>query len=133
MNHSRAAEIQVLLEGISLPATRAALIRYAEPQDPAAARELRALPGREYASIDEVGEALLAVNPRPAAAVPPPRAESGRVPGGEAYLDPHPESGAVRDDSPPGYSAAETIAKASQRIKQQAARQSASPHVPSAG
>jgi hypothetical protein len=29
------------------------------------------------------------------------REESGKPPGGDAYLDPHPEPGAVRDDTPP--------------------------------
>jgi len=67
VTHGRAAEIQVLLEGVRLPATRDELIRYAEPQDRAAARELRAIPARRYASLDEVGEALAPVNPRQAA------------------------------------------------------------------
>jgi hypothetical protein len=65
--------------------------------------------------------------------VPLPREESGTVPGGESYLDPRPQSGAVRDSSPPGYSASEVVAKASERLKQQEAQQRASPHVPSAG
>jgi hypothetical protein len=133
VNHARAAEIQVVLEGVRLPATRDELVRYAGSQDRAAAEELRSIADREYASLDEVGEELAPVRPRPPAEVPSPREESGVVPGGEAYLDPRPESGSVRDDSPPGYSASEVVAKASERLKQQEAQQRASPHVPSAG
>jgi Protein of unknown function (DUF2795) len=63
VNAQRAAEIQVVLEGIRLPATRGELIAYARSWDPAAATELEAIPDRAYDRIDEVGEALLRVQP----------------------------------------------------------------------
>jgi hypothetical protein len=63
MNTQRAAEIQVVLEGIKLPATRDELVSYAMGWDPPAAVELSALPDRSYGRIDEVGEALLQVQP----------------------------------------------------------------------
>jgi hypothetical protein len=100
MNHQRAAEIQVVLEGIRLPARRDELLRYAAHEDAAAERELAALPDREYESLDEVGEELVRVQPRPPARVPPPHPESGEPPGGDDYLNPSPRSGAVRVDSP---------------------------------
>jgi uncharacterized protein DUF2795 len=82
------AELEVLLEGVALPASRDELVDYAAAQDdgnePVAA--LRGLPEREYRSLDEVGEALSPVQPRrreqPAA---PPRAESGDPPGHDRY------------------------------------------------
>ena len=63
MNTRRAAEIQVVLEGIKLPATRDELVSYAMRWDPAAAAELSSLPDRSFGRIDEVGEALLRVQP----------------------------------------------------------------------
>ena len=63
MNSQRAAEIQVVLEGVRLPATRGELIAYARRWDPIAASELGAIPDRAYVSIDEVGEVLLRVQP----------------------------------------------------------------------
>src|SRR5919204_2552121 len=97
-----AAELQVLLEGVPLPATKRELVAYARGQDGDAARYLESLPDREYRSLDEVGEALAPVQParsRPDAAVP--REESDAPPGGENYVEPHPEPGAVRHDVPP--------------------------------
>jgi hypothetical protein len=87
MNHQRAAEIQVVLEGVRLPATRDELLRYAAGEDAAAAHELAGLPDREYESLDEVGEELVHVHPLLPAAVPLPRAESGDPPGGDDYLN----------------------------------------------
>lgn len=97
---SRVAELQVLLEGVPLPAGKAALLRYArgEHADAASIALLEALPEREYVSIDEVAEALHPVQPgppRPQAHEPEP--ESGLPPGGEAYTDASAEPGAVRD------------------------------------
>jgi hypothetical protein len=63
VNAQRAAEIQVVLEGVRLPATRRELIAYARRWDPAAASELGAIGDRAYDRIDEVGEALLRVQP----------------------------------------------------------------------
>jgi hypothetical protein len=59
----------------------------------------RELPNREYATLDEVGETLAPV--QPAFASPPPRvppSESGAPPGGDAYVQPHPEPGSIRED-----------------------------------
>ena len=63
MNAQRAAEIQVVLEGVRLPATRGELMAYAGRWDTAAASELLAIGDRAYDRIDEVGEALLRVQP----------------------------------------------------------------------
>jgi Protein of unknown function (DUF2795) len=98
----RAAELQALLEGISLPAHKQELVAYARGQDGRMAEELEALPDREYRSLDEVGEALAPVQPQqpqPGAAVP--HEESDAPPGGGDYVEPHPEPGAVRHDAPP--------------------------------
>ena len=90
MNTRRAAEIQVVLEGIKLPATRDELVSYAMRWDPAAAAELSSLPDRSFGRIDEVGEALLRVQPAQEPQRTSPRPESGLPPGGDAYVDPHP-------------------------------------------
>ncbi len=61
MNTAQAAELQVLLEGVPLPAEKARLLEYAVQQraEPHFLAALRRLPDREYASLDEVGAALL--------------------------------------------------------------------------
>jgi hypothetical protein len=87
---SRAAELQVLLEGVPLPAEKPTLLAYAVQQhaEPVFIDALRTLPEREYASIDEVAEQLVLVHPDPgSAAPPPPREESGGPPGGDAYTE----------------------------------------------
>ena len=63
--HAKTAEIQVLLEGIDLPASKGALIRYAAGQDDAdaALTLLERLPECEFRTLDEVGEALTPVQP----------------------------------------------------------------------
>src|SRR5918911_3006421 len=97
-----AAELQALLEGVPLPAQKRELVAYARSQDDRAAEELASLPDREYRSLDEVGEALVPVQPprsQPDAVVP--REESDAPPGGDNYVKPHPEPGAVRHDAPP--------------------------------
>ena len=97
MTLQEAAEVQSILEGVPLPATKDELLAYARRQDEAAAGRLRSLPEREYRSLDEVGEALVSVQPskpEPRAALP--REESGDRPGGEAYVDPNAEPGWVR-------------------------------------
>ena len=102
MRTQTAALIQVVLEGVPLPASKAELVDYARREDPDAGALLEALPDREYRSLDEVGEALAPVQPpraQPGAAVP--REESDLPPGGDAYVEPHPEPGAVRHDAPP--------------------------------
>lgn len=88
MDTSRAAELQVLLEGVSLPATKDELLEYAVRQraEPHFLEALRSLPEREYASLDDVGEELLHVQPSPPPESPPtPREESGDPPGGDDY------------------------------------------------
>jgi hypothetical protein len=100
---SRVAELQVLLEGVSLPAARDALVDYArrEGADPGALALLDGLPEREYASLDEVGETLHPVQPAFAKSQPhEPKAESGEPPGGDAYTDPASEPGRVREPLP---------------------------------
>jgi Protein of unknown function (DUF2795) len=98
----RAAELQVVLEGVALPATKAELLDYARTQDVDAARKLQSLPDGEYRSLDEVGEALEPVQPPAAEARSDvPREESDAPPGGDSYVDPSPEPGAVRHDAPP--------------------------------
>ena len=100
-NLREAAQVQALLEGVPLPATKDELLAYARREDEAAAGKLRSLPEREYRSLDEVGEELVSVQPsarEPRAALP--REESGDPPGGEAYVDPHAEPGRVRPGGP---------------------------------
>jgi uncharacterized protein DUF2795 len=86
MNHQRAAEIQVVLEGIGLPATRDDLVRYAEAEDRDAASELRRIADRTYRRIDEVGEELVATQPVSRAGDAAAAAESGEPPGGVDYV-----------------------------------------------
>ena len=81
-----AAELQVLLEGVPLPASRQELIEYAREQgDGDAASLLHRLQDREYRSLDEVGEELAPVQPDRRSERPEPREESGDPPGGDAY------------------------------------------------
>ncbi|MDX6474903.1 MAG: hypothetical protein QOH95_414 [Gaiellaceae bacterium] len=98
MNLQRAAEIQVLLEGIALPATRAQLVQYAALQDAEAAVDLERLADREYRSIDEVGEELVHTQPQLPAERPVPHPESGDVPGKADYVNPDPTPGELRPD-----------------------------------
>jgi uncharacterized protein DUF2795 len=97
---SRVAEIQVLLEGVPLPARKQELLDHARREDagPGELALLEALPDREYGSLDEVGETLYPVQPVSQPKQPEqPEPESGLPPGGEAYTDPSAEPGAVRD------------------------------------
>jgi hypothetical protein len=123
VNHQRSAEIQALLEGIPLPASRDRLIAYASLQDAEAAVELREIAEREYHSLDEVGEQLVRTQPAPPAAMPLPKPESGDVPGGEEYTNPTPESGHVRTAAPPDYPASVQIEAQSETLKKQNAEQ----------
>lgn len=120
----RAAEIQVVLEGVRLPATRAELVRYAARWDPNAADELRSIPNRSYALIDEVGEALAATQPRLLSRTARPHAESGLPPGGRDYVEPRPQSGAVRSAAPPANPPQQTLERQSQAQRRQQAVQS---------
>jgi hypothetical protein len=97
---STVAELQVVLEGVALPAERSELLSYAaqERATPAQIGLLRRLPEHKFETIDEVAEALLPVQPPRHREVPHrPREESGAPPGGDAYTQRRPESGAVRD------------------------------------
>jgi len=94
------AELQVLLEGVSLPADKHALIRYAREQQPSPDElaALEKLPEREYDSLDDVGEALQPVQPVVASQdAASPRPESDLPPGGDAYTEASEEPGWVRD------------------------------------
>ena len=69
----RTAELQVLLEGVALPASRQELLDYAgqQPGGQEFLADLRTLPDREYARLDEVGEELFPVQPSSSAEPPP--------------------------------------------------------------
>jgi hypothetical protein len=97
---SRVAELQVVLEGMPLPAGRSDLLSYAARQGatPLQIGLLHRLPEREFGTIDEVAETLVRVQPPRDREVPHrPREESGAPPGGDAYTRPQVESGRVRD------------------------------------
>jgi hypothetical protein len=98
MNLQRAAEIQVVLEGITLPATREQLVHYAALQDAEAAVELERIPDSTYRSIDEVGETLAQTQPHVRSAEQQPHPKSSTPPGGEDYVNPSPTTGAIRPD-----------------------------------
>ena len=101
MSTAKAAELQVALEGVALPASKDELLEYARSQDPDAAHALASLPDREYRSLDEVGEALAPVQPRrDESRVQMPHEESGLPPGGDDYLESSPEPGEVRPSAP---------------------------------
>jgi hypothetical protein len=119
VNGQRSAEIQVVLEGVKLPATRDELVRYAALQDAEAAAELGRISNREYESIDEVGEELTPRQPAHPSEQKLPKPESGKPPGGNAYLEPFPESGRVRVDAPPDNPPKKAIEKASKTQKKQ--------------
>jgi hypothetical protein len=124
MNIQRAAEIQVVLEGIRLPATRDELVRYASLHDAAAAAELERIPDREYKRLDDVGEELAPTEPVRVTSDPLPRPESGRPPGGDDYLAPHPrDTGKVRVDAPPGNPPEQAIEEASKTQTKQKEKQ----------
>jgi uncharacterized protein DUF2795 len=93
MNLQRAAEIQVVLEGIGLPATRDELVSYAAAEDREAASALRQIEDRTYGRIDEVGEQLAATQPLRRTTTSLPRPESGEPPGGADYVRSFPAGG----------------------------------------
>ena len=115
------AELQVLLEGIDLPASRRQLLDYAQRQDGGGRfiSALERLPDREFATLDEVGEEFLSVQPSSAGGADLPRAESGEPPGGDAYVEPHPEPGAVRRSAPPEHPPAKSLEKQSETKEKQ--------------
>jgi Protein of unknown function (DUF2795) len=94
------AELQTLLEGVALPNERSTLVKYAlrEGANGEQLALLQRLPERRFDNLDEVAEQLLRVQPAYEDEVPhSPREESGEPPGREAYTQPHPESGQVRN------------------------------------
>ena len=101
--HSDVAALQVLLEGVRLPASRDELMRYARAQDGErrVVSLLERLPDREYSRLDEVGEALAPVQPSSEKKAELPREESDLPPGGGDYVNTHPNPGKVREDAPP--------------------------------
>jgi hypothetical protein len=121
----RSAELQVLLEGVPLPATRDELLAYARSQDRGAAALLERLPDDEYDRLDAVGEALVDRPQAPQAPPLPPRPESGKPPGGSAYLDAGEDSGGVRPSAPRTHPPSQTIEEQSalQKKQQQAQEQ----------
>ena len=125
MNAQRAAEVQAVLEGIDLPATKHQLIAYARAYDSAIARDLEGLPDEEFDRLDAVG-ALLTL--QVTAPKPPehglPRPESGKPPGGDDYLKPFPsDTGEVDHDAPRDNPPAKAIDKASKTQKRQKSEQ----------
>jgi Protein of unknown function (DUF2795) len=100
MDLSSVAELQVVLEGISLPAEREDLLDYAARQGATTVQigMLHRLPEQEFQTIDEVAETLVRVQPPRDREVPHrPREESGAPPGGDAYTKAQVESGRVSD------------------------------------
>ena len=99
MEPATIAELQVLLEGVPLPNERSSLLNYALHEGASGEQValLRRLPDRRYDNIDEVAEELVSVQP-PSEREEAESAheESGAPPGGDAYTQKHPESGAVR-------------------------------------
>jgi hypothetical protein len=90
MDIARAAQLQILLEGVPLPAEKAELLEYAVRQraEPQFIADLRKVPDRTYESLEEVGEALIRVQPfHVDGATPAPGEESGDPPGGDAYTE----------------------------------------------
>jgi hypothetical protein len=125
VNAQRASFVQVVLEGVPLPATRTQLLEYARAQDGSVATDLEGLPDREFDRLDEVGELLTM---QPSAPRPPehglPKPESGKPPGGDDYLKPHPsDTGKVRHDAPRTNPPQKAIEKASKTQKKQKAEQ----------
>jgi Protein of unknown function (DUF2795) len=122
--YSEVAVLQVLLEGVSLPASKDELIRYAREQnDGRAVALLERLPDREYRRIDEVGEALAPVQPSAHEQTELPHEESGLPPGGDDYVAAHPTPGKVREDAPPGNPPQNAIEQQTKTQKEQKERQ----------
>jgi hypothetical protein len=97
----RAAIAQVVLEGVALPASKRQLLRYARRNGAKEAGVLELLariPNRQYGYLDQVGEAIFAVQPEFLGPPPEnPRSESGEEPGGEAYTQAGATPGSIRE------------------------------------
>jgi hypothetical protein len=126
-----AVEIQVVLEGVALPATKANLLAYARREDAEAAHVLETLPDREYRSLDDVAEELVHVQPGlPVQARKVPTPESDLPPGGDDYTNPDPEPGAVRHDAPPDNPPQKALEEQTAVQKKQQAKQQEPPPPP---
>jgi Protein of unknown function (DUF2795) len=123
--HAEVAELQVLLEGVSLPASKGELIRYAREQDGAgrALSLLERLPDREYRRLDDVGEALAPAQPSAAQEAELPHEESGLPPGRDDYVNPHSKPGKVRADAPPDNPPQQVIKRQAEAQQTQKKRQ----------
>jgi hypothetical protein len=123
--HAETAELQVVLEGVSLPASKDELIRYARDQEGAgpAVRLLERLPEREFRSLDEVGEMLAPVQAYSSDESPLPHEESDLPPGGDDYLNPSPVPGGVRPDPPSGNPPQQAIEQQTKTQNEQQQRQ----------
>ena len=119
MDFQRVAEIQVVLEGIALPATRDELVAYARREDSQAAETLRQIPEGEYDRLDAVGEALRRTSVLQRVIPSLPQPESGKPPGGDDYVNPNPEPGAVRPSAPGTKPAQETLEEQTKTQKRQ--------------
>jgi hypothetical protein len=123
--YSEVATLQVLLEGVPLPARKRDLMRYA--RDQGGERHvalLERLPDREYSTIDEVGEELAPVQPRSQRQdAELPRDESGQPPGGDNYVKGDPTPGAVRHDAPPDNPPQKAIEQQTKTQNEQQERQ----------
>ena len=124
MDFQQSAELQVVLEGVPLPASKQQLVVYARGQAPDAGGALQALPDREYRTLDEVGEALASVQPpRAKPETQHAREESGQPPGRDSYTDPQPEPGGIRPSIPPSNPPEKAIEEQSKRRDRQQERQ----------
>ena len=122
----RTAELQILLEGVGLPASRRELLDYAARQSDGADffADLQSLPDRQYRSLDDVGEALLRIQPaRSEPLLALPNEESDRPPGGDDYTKPSPQPGAVRPDWPEDHPPDKVVQQQSETQKTQKQRQ----------
>jgi hypothetical protein len=121
----RAAELQALLEGVPLPASRQQLVDYVsgQPGGPAFRADLEDLPDREYRSLPDVAEALAPVQPASAYEPPEPHEESDLPPGGDDYVTVAPVPGAVRHDAPPGNPPQDAIQQQTETQNAQKERQ----------
>jgi hypothetical protein len=124
VNLQRSAEIQAVLEGIDLPATREELVRYAAQEDRDAAAALERIDDRSYDRIDAVGEQLAPTAVVSHGSTRLPKPESGKPPGGPDYLRPFPASGGVRPSAPRDNPPSKTIEQQTKTQKRQQKNQS---------
>jgi hypothetical protein len=84
------SQVEALLVGITLPATKDELVSYAraQPGGEQAAVRLEQIPDRSYRAIQDAGEELEPVQPAHEATprIETPHPESGEPPGGPGYV-----------------------------------------------